>query len=177
LLQALSIPRHLFNAIFLPLLVVTAVEFISRSGLKWAGHRIVSTLAWTLALSLIAYDFTLGLMTTGLVANEYLGVTRYIHVGASSPLPAWVVSALFLIAGLVLFSRARWIWLALGSGLFLAAFLAPALPYPPLAFAGAEALFLWSLVATENRILRKGYELSSTELDKRLTARMESAEK
>ncbi len=171
LLQAISIPRFLFAGIFVPLLAVTALDFAGRLGLNLAERRHARALFWILAFGLITYEFAAGTMTASLQPEAIFGIVRYIPDESAFPLAAWMVAWLFMLTGLILLGKVRWPWLALFSALYLTVLWVPDIPFAPLVVAGAELSFLWTLVATENRVLRRGYEMSDAELDARLIGR------
>ncbi|NNH68516.1 hypothetical protein HLB23_01235 [Nocardia uniformis] len=138
-LHGMSVGRFVGHVVLTPLLVVWAGEWLLPGRRVWA---------WLFAGALVIWGVLEDLVHLSLIPREYAGTLRYVpETPSGPPFPALVVSAVLLIAGIMLWRRAGWPWLALATLVLIAAS-AAAFAVPPLGNAG-EAVLLAALVATE----------------------------
>jgi hypothetical protein len=164
----LNLPRFLFRLLFLPLLLVSLLEFAARVEMRWANWKAVMAVVWLAALALAGYGVWQDGLTPELQAAWFQGTLRYERAAAGTPIPAQAVGAAALAIGLLIWLKGRWAWLFLGAAAFLAGGLLQFPPAGPLPAALAAVLFAWSLVATEQRAQGEGFTLTKDELSDRL---------
>ena len=168
LLEALSLPRFLFRALFLPMVLVVGVEYARRADLAWARQKITLAGAWAAALALAGWEGT-SVYGQTLLAREFSGTLRYVSTAGEGPgLAAWAPALVTLVVGVFLWKPARWPWLFAGAVGMLAGNAVPGRVAGPLLGAAAEVLWVWALVATERRVEEMGLEISGTEVEARL---------
>ncbi|MEV0248637.1 hypothetical protein AB0H76_18700 [Nocardia sp. NPDC050712] len=145
-LHALSIGRYVGHVLVTPLLVV------------WVADRVFARRGigpWLVAAGLVAWGAVTELIGLHLVPKSFADTLRYVpdHPGGP-PIPALIVSVVLLVAGIALWRKQGWPWLAL-AGIVLIVASGAAVALPPLGNAG-EAVLLAALVAAERRLSRPG---------------------
>ncbi|MEU8900450.1 hypothetical protein AB0C65_31620 [Nocardia sp. NPDC048505] len=141
-LHALSVGRFVAHALLTPLLLLWAARQVFHWRWRWA---------WALTGALIAWGVFADLVHLDLVPKHYADTLRYAHAApAGPPIPALVVSVVLLAAGILLWRRERWPWLALATVALLFAS-AAAFAVPPLGNLGEAVLFAALVAATRRR--------------------------
>ncbi|MGW0247390.1 hypothetical protein ACWDYH_12205 [Nocardia goodfellowii] len=137
LLHDLSVGRFVGHVVLTPLLVIWAAQCVLRIRMRWA---------WLLTAALIAWGTVADLTDLHLSPGRFAGTLRYAPEAPSGPpIPALVVSIVLLIAGIMLWRKRNWPWLALATAILFVASGA-AFAIPPLGNAG-EAVMFTALVA------------------------------
>ncbi|WJH35985.1 hypothetical protein N6H14_08845 [Paenibacillus sp. CC-CFT747] len=158
-LYALSTLRFWTHAFFTPALVLVAWDLLHRTGVSWARTPAARTGSWVLTLILVVYQIAFGTLkeVSRLVPEEKAGVLRYASSeSAGGPLMVIVTSLVLLGAGIVLFIKRRWIWMALGVGLLFVSQGLP-LPFESSALTNIfELVLIVSLWATVRHVDRHG---------------------
>ncbi len=166
-LQALSLPRFLFHALFTPLLIIVVLEYARRADFSWAKRKSVLAVGWLLTLALIVWG-VMGEMGQELVTAEFEGTLRYVHaIRSGPPIPSLVTVVFAIVIGVLLWKPAQWPWLAISAALMLVGSAIPTDIAGPLASSAGELLFVWGLVATEKRAQQLGLSISDDELESR----------
>ncbi|MEV6278838.1 hypothetical protein [Nocardia sp. NPDC051832] len=148
-LHALSVGRFVGHVVLTPLLLIWAAQCVFRFRMRWA---------WLLTAALIAWGAIADLIELHLIPREFADTLRYApETPSGPPIPALAVSVVLLIAGILLWRRQSWPWLALATAvLFVAS--GAAFAVPPLGNVG-EAVMFAALVAAARR-LRLANELT-----------------
>ncbi|WP_320777938.1 hypothetical protein [Streptomyces sp. CRN 30] len=113
-LEALSVPRFVLHAFLTPLLVVWSLAAAEHAGIRWALRGRVRAVTAALTGVLIAAGVLHDVLELSLEAERWQGTVRYANAAASpvGPLPAIVTGLVVLVAGIVLWRRAGFPWLA-----------------------------------------------------------------
>ena len=116
LLQRLSVPRFFMHAFGTPLLMLSALGLVRRSGASWARKPVVAAGVATLTLAMIAVGVETDLLRLDLVAKEAGGVVSYGNASTSGPPVAPIVTIIGLIAaGVMVWRRNGGPWLLAGA--------------------------------------------------------------
>lgn len=129
-LEFLSVLRYWTHALFTPTLALVGWDIIRRSGVRWAGTTAATVTAWTFTIALIIYQIVTSTLkeTAELIPEREFGVLRYVPTAEPGGLIMVIlVSAVLLLAGIILLVKKRWFWLALGTVLL---FVGRAIPLP-----------------------------------------------
>ncbi|WP_194818199.1 hypothetical protein [Nocardia sp. XZ_19_385] len=142
LLHALSIGRFVGHVVLTPLLLIWAAQCVFRVRMRWA---------WLLTVVLIAWGAVADLLDLHLIPRQFADTLRYAPEAHSGPpIPALVVSVALLLAGIMLWRRQSWPWLALATAvLFVAS--GAAFAVPPLGNAGEAVMFAAVVAAARLR--------------------------
>ncbi len=167
LLRALSIPRFLFPVLFMPLLIITLLDFAVEAGSDWAANRWIRLLAWLAVLLAIVYGLLTEYFALELVSVTYMGALLYSPAEPVPPLAAQFVLLLALLFGLQYMRLKRWYWLAAGAVVFFALGLIPLSEYAQIVLPAGEIVFFWSLVATDRFLDAEKFSMSDEEISKR----------
>lgn len=144
LLRTLSVGRYVGHVVLTPLLLIWVAPRLLRWRPRWT---------WSLATALCVWGAAFDLMDLSLRPREFADTLRYVPAASHGPpLPALLVTAILLAAGIAWWRKGNGPWLALGSVLMVAASGAAVL-IPPLGNAG-EAALLAACVAVELETLR-----------------------
>lgn len=169
LLERLNRITLFLQAILAPFLMVAALEFARRGGVKWAGGRLIPLVIWLSALSLAGF----GAMAAFLASSElrletFAGVRWYAPVNPLPPVPEALTALVILVFGLLLWRPIRWPWMGVAGVVMLVGLAIPAELAGPFAGSTAELLLLALFVATVNRLVNPEFSISEGELDSRL---------
>ncbi|MGY1946988.1 hypothetical protein [Nocardia asiatica] len=152
LLHALSVGRFVGHALLTPLLVLWAADRTGAS--RWWRRS-----ALMLTAALVAYGVLAELPHLRLVARRFADTLRYGAEAPAPPVPALIVTAVLLAAGIVLWRREGRLSPLLGTGVLLLAS-AAAVAVPPLGNIG-EAVMLAGLAGAEVRLRREKLDSST----------------
>lgn len=154
LLSTLNLGRFLIHALLTPLLMIFAFGVLRRAGVGWAQGKIAHTVVCIVATLLVALGLFSDLVGVDMQPQVVMDSLRYVNEGGMKGPPiASLVTILFLLAaGIVLWRRTGWKWLALGS---LVMFVAAGAAMGALFFLGGigEAVLGFANVATAGRFL------------------------
>lgn len=116
LLEHLSVPRFFMHAFGTPLLMLSALGFVRRSGAEWSGSGVVAGGVTALMLAMIAVGVDADLLRLDLVAKETAGVVSYGNASTAGPPIAPVVTIVVLIAaGVIVWRHKGGPWLLAGA--------------------------------------------------------------
>jgi hypothetical protein len=157
LLEALSVPRFWSHTLLTPLLVLFSLGALKQGEVGWARKKAVLAGAFLYTTILIVIEIILETSKLSLeIANEY-GVLRYVSAGPASGPPVMVllVTAVLIFSGAVLWKKAGWKWMLIGSAVMVIGSAAP-IPVESSAATNAFELFLlitlvWTKVHLESR--------------------------
>ncbi len=150
-LENLSVPRYFMHAFGTPLLMLSALGLLVRSGLAIAKRPPIAAILASLTIAMIAIGVDADLVRLVLQAKQAGDLISYGNGGKSGPPIAPIVTIFVLIgAGFLLWRRGAGAWLLIGS---LVQFVAAALG-DRVAWGGnlGELALLASLVATDWRL-------------------------
>ena len=151
LLEQLSVPRFFMHAFGTPLLILTALGQVRRTGSVWAGRAGIVVLATGLTLAMIAVGVFADLLMLDLEPKRAADVVSYGNAATDGPPVAPLVTIIVLItAGLIVWRGGGGPWLLAGS---LSQFVAAAVG-DAILIAGnlGELALLAGLLATERRL-------------------------
>lgn len=147
-LEQLSVPRFFMHALSTPLLMLTALGLVQRSGAAWAHGTWLKVAVALLTLAMIAVGFHADVLSLVLEPQQQGDLVSYGNAATRGLPIAPIVTILVLIgAGVVVWRHGGGIWMLAGAGLqFAAAALAGVL-----VFAGnlGELALLAGLVVTD----------------------------
>ncbi|UGT56364.1 hypothetical protein [Nocardia asteroides] len=145
LLHGLSVGRFVGHALLTPLLVLWAVDRI-RAGPRWRRAAVVGTVI------LVGWGVVVELVPLRLVPRRFADTFRYAGEHPALPIPALVVTAVLLAAGVVLWRREGLRFPVVGIVALVVASGA-AVACPPLGNVG-EAIMVCALVGAELAVAR-----------------------
>jgi hypothetical protein len=151
LLERLSVPRFFMHAFGTPLLMLSALGLVQRSGVAWARNVVVAAGVAALTLAMIAVGAEADLLRLDLVAKEAAGVVSYGNASTEGPPVAPSVTIVVLIvAGVMVWRSNGGPWLLAGA---LAQFVAAAIG-DTIVIAGnlGELALLAGLLLTDARL-------------------------
>ncbi|WP_249644756.1 hypothetical protein [Nocardia sputi] len=156
LLHALSLGRFVGHALLTPLLVLWAADRTGASP-RWRRSALVLTVA------LVAWGVLTELPHLRLVPRWFADTLRYSAESPAPPVPALVVTAVLLVAGIVLWRSEGRLSPLLSTGLLLLAS-AAAVAVPPLGNVG-EAVMLAAFTGAEVRVFSSKADMSASSGD------------
>jgi hypothetical protein len=151
LLERLSVPRFFMHAFGTPLLMLSALGLVRRSGTRWAQSGVVVGGVAVLTLLMIAVGAEADLLRLTLVAKESAGVVSYGNASSLGPPIAPIVTIIVLIAaGVIVWRHKGEPWLLAGA---VAQFVAAATG-DAFVIAGnfGELALLAGLIVTDDRL-------------------------
>lgn len=151
ILDRLSVPRFFMHAFGTPLLMLSALGLVRRSGADWARRGVVAGGLVAFTLAMIAVGVEADLLRLNLVAKEQAGVISYGNASTAGPPIAPVATIVVLIAaGMVVWRRNGGLWLLAGA---VAQFVAAAIG-DAIVIAGnlGELALLAGLIVTDARL-------------------------
>lgn len=118
-LEQLSIPRYFMHAMSTPLLILSALALVQRTGWRWSHATITKVLVAAVVVVLVATGFWADMLNLELEAQTEGGITSY---GNANSIPiAPIVTILLLVgAALLVWRRGGGIWFLLGTFVQLA---------------------------------------------------------
>lgn len=117
LLKTLNAGRYLVHALVTPAMIVFGFGVLRSAGVGWAQSRtthIVVCVFTTLLITLGVYDDVLAL---DLQTKTVLDILRYTNEGGMKgpPIPAMLTIIFLIVAGISLWRKTGWWWLAAGA--------------------------------------------------------------
>ncbi|ESU32409.1 hypothetical protein G3A_11410 [Bacillus sp. 17376] len=150
LLEALNGMRYWFHAFFTPLLILFSWAAIRKTGIRRLKGRAGFVLAGVFTLAMIIAELIQNTIGIKLEPAQKYGVLNYESAGSHGP-PVMIigVTAALLLAGIILWKKLKWKWMAVGVILMA---IGSAVPIPlesDAATNGFELILLISLWATK----------------------------
>jgi hypothetical protein len=151
ILKGLNMARYWFHAILTPLLVLFAWASARNTDSNWLRGKAAFLTASILTAALIVTELVQNTLGITLNAVRKYGMLSYEAAGTHGP-PIMVigVSFILLIAGIILWKKLKWKWMAIGVIIMI---IGSALPIPiesEAATNGFELILLISLWATKD---------------------------
>ncbi|MGF1938758.1 MAG: hypothetical protein RM347_031095 [Nostoc sp. ChiQUE02] len=119
LLKLLNRLRFLFHNLFVPFLVVIAINLAYIAGVTWASNPIVYKGCWAIAIGLI----TLGLVTDfrqlELIPTTFAGTLRYKPKSCRVPTLTILTILLVAVVGFYIWCQTQWLWMFMGTLIML----------------------------------------------------------
>ncbi|MEP0804274.1 MAG: hypothetical protein HRF47_02200 [Chloroflexota bacterium] len=117
LLKTLNAGRYLVHGFVTPAMIVFGFGVLKNAGVKWAQSRtthIVVCLVATLLIALGVYEDVLAL---DLQLRTVMDTLRYVNEGGikGPPIPAMLTIVFLIVAGISLWRKTGWWWLAAGA--------------------------------------------------------------
>ena len=114
--------RFWFHAFVTPLLVLVGWHTGARTGARWARSGWTAATAGLLTAGLIVWELAVGTVGMELSLRDEYGALSYTNTNAPEgpPLMALVVVAVLLVAGILVWVKQRWPWLAVASVIMVA---------------------------------------------------------
>ncbi|GAM16546.1 hypothetical protein [Mesobacillus selenatarsenatis] len=150
-LEALNEMRYWFHAFFTPLLILFSWAAIRKTGIDWLKGQAGFVLAGVFTLAMIIAELIQNTLGLKLESAQKYGVLSYESAGSHGP-PILIigVTVALLLAGIILWKKLKWKWMAFGVILMG---IGSAVPIPlesDAATNGFELLLLISLWATKS---------------------------
>jgi hypothetical protein len=122
-LKTLSIPRYVTHALLVPLLIMVAVGFSRRHGVRALAGRTAPAAFGLLTVALIVAGIHLDIIGLDLQPTHYADTLRYTNAAShGAPIPAVITILVLIGIGITLLVRARQPWLLAGAvAMFVAA--------------------------------------------------------
>jgi hypothetical protein len=155
-LEGLNGMRYWFHAFFTPLLILFSWTAIRMTGIHWLKERTGFILAGVLTVAMIIAELVQNTLGLKLESARNYGVLSYEAAGSHGP-PIMIigVTIVLLIAGIILWKKLKWKWMA--AGVILMG-IGSAVPIPiesDAATNGFELILLISLWATKAFLEKK----------------------
>lgn len=114
-LEALNVMRYWFHAFLTPLLIIFSWASIRKSDIRWLKGRIGLLLAGIYTLAMIFAELIQNTIGLKLEAAQKYGVLSYDSAGSHGP-PIMIigVTVALLFAGIILWKKLKWKWMAIG---------------------------------------------------------------
>lgn len=117
LLKTLNAGRYLVHGLATPAMIIVGFGILRNAGVKWAQSRtthIVVCVVTTLLIALGVYEDVLAL---DLQTKTVLDTLRYTNEGGMKgpPIPAMLTIIFLIVAGISLWRKTGWWWLAAGA--------------------------------------------------------------
>ena len=116
MLERLSVPRYFMHAFGTPLLMLSALGLLRRTGASWSRSALLAAVVAILTLAMIAIGVEADLLRLELAPKAPAGVVSYGNAASHGPPVAPIVTIIVLIAsGVVIWRRGAGPWLLLGA--------------------------------------------------------------
>jgi hypothetical protein len=114
-LEGLNVMRYWFHAFFTPLLILFSWEAIRETGIHWLKGSTGLILAGVFTLAMMIAELVQNTIGLKLEPSESYGVLSYESAGSHGP-PIMVigVTLALLLAGIILWKKLKWKWMAVG---------------------------------------------------------------
>lgn len=149
-LEGLNAARYWLHAFLTPLLVLVAWHVVIRTGVRWARTVWAAAIALGATAALMVYEMIVGALPMRLSADWEYGALSYGNddAPAGPPIMVLIVALALLLAGILIWVREKWPWLAIVTILMVAGS-AVSLPIPSAAITNAfELILLIGIMAT-----------------------------
>ncbi len=124
LLKTLNAGRYLVHGFATPAMIIFGFGVLRKAGVSWAQSRTAHIIVCVLTTLLIALGVYSDVIALELQSRAVLDTLRYVNEGGikGPPIPAILTIIFLIVAGVSLWRKTGWRWLAAGSlFMFLAA--------------------------------------------------------
>lgn len=117
LLESLNLLRFWFHALFTPTLILFSVAALREANIKWAQTSWVLIIGVLFSITAMIVEYSKELKGLALIASKEYGAFSYTSVEESAGPPVMVLMVLIalVIAGSILWWKAKWIWMFAGT--------------------------------------------------------------
>ncbi len=117
LLESLSLLRFWFHMLFTPTLILFSVMAMSEAGIEWAQKAWVVWLSVVYAIAALIVEYVTVLNGLTLEVSEEYGALSYSSAEEASGPPMMIILVLIalVIAGIMLWWKAKWPWMFVGT--------------------------------------------------------------
>lgn len=117
LLKTLNLLRFWFHGLFTPTLILFSITSMGEAKIKWAQQSWVLLIGVLYTIAAMVIEYTTELNGLVLQASEEYGALSYSSVEQSSGPPIMILMVLMvlLIAGIMLWWKAKWPWMFIGT--------------------------------------------------------------
>lgn len=117
LLESLSLLRFWFHMLFTPTLILFSVMAMSEAGIEWAQKAWVVWLGAVYAIAAMIVEYVTVINGLALEASEDYGALSYSSAEEASGPPMMIILVLIalVIAGIMLWWKAKWPWMFVGT--------------------------------------------------------------
>lgn len=120
ILENLNGIRYWLHALFTPFLVLFALNTLQRAGVSWSKNRLVQWIVSLLIVGLMGFEILTNVLGLELKSKWKYGVLSYENVQESGlPVMVMIVTALLLIASIIIWKKAHWPWFFVGTTLMI----------------------------------------------------------
>ncbi|MEA5504040.1 hypothetical protein VB735_13130 [Halotia wernerae UHCC 0503] len=149
LLKLLNRLRFLFHNLFVPLLVVVAVNLADIAGVFWASNFILYKSCWVIAIGLIALGLLTNFRQLELIPTTFAGTLRYKPKSCNAPIVTIFTALLVAIVALYIWHQTQWLWMFVGTLIMLLGNALPKSIFGPLVGSVVDCIFILALLATD----------------------------
>lgn len=116
-LKTLNLLRFWFHALFTPTLILFSLTSLRGAKIKWAQQSWVLLIGFLYTIAAMIIEYTTELNGLVLQASEEYGALSYSSAEQASGPPIMILMVLLalLIAGIMLWRKARWPWMFIGT--------------------------------------------------------------
>ena len=117
LLESLSLLRFWFHMLFTPTLILFSVMAMSEAGIEWAQKAWVVWLGVVYAIAAMIVEYVTVINGLALEVSEEYGALSYSSAEEASGPPMMIILVLIalVIAGIMLWWKAKWPWMFVGT--------------------------------------------------------------
>ena len=117
LLETLNLLRFWFHMLFTPTLILFSVMAMSEAGIEWAQKAWVVWLGVLYAIAALIVEYVTVLNGLSLEVSEEYGALSYSSAEEASGPPMMIILVLIalVIAGIMLWWKAKWPWMFIGT--------------------------------------------------------------
>ena len=117
LLKTLNLLRFWFHALFTPTLILFSLMSMREAKIKWAQQSWVLLIGFLYTIAAMILEYTTELNGLVLQASEEYGALSYSSAEQASGPPIMILMVLLalLIAGIMLWWKAKWPWMFIGT--------------------------------------------------------------
>ncbi|MGJ5629483.1 hypothetical protein [Nostoc sp. CALU 1950] len=149
LLKLLNRLRFLFHNLFVPLLVVIAVNLAYIAGVAWANNPIVYKGCWAIAIGLIVLGLVTDFRQLELIPTTFAGTLRYKPKSCSVPVLTIFTALLVAVIGFYIWCQTQWLWMFMGTLIMLFGNVLPKSIFGPLIGSAVDCVFILAMLTTE----------------------------
>ncbi|MBW4617073.1 MAG: hypothetical protein KME21_28290 [Desmonostoc vinosum HA7617-LM4] len=153
LLKTLNRLRFTLHNLFVPLLVVTAVQISHNAGVVWMKNSLVHYGGWAIAFSLIILGLVSEFRSQELTPTYSAGTLRYKPQSSEIPILTILTAILVAVAGIYIWYEIQWPWMLVGTLVMLFGNALSARFFSSIVSSFVDFLFILALLATDLIVL------------------------